>query len=720
MVKVGILGAGYIADWHVKALRQTPDVQVVAVCDANIGRAKSFAASYGIPDAVGDILELVRNGRCDAVHVLLPPDLHFSAAQCLLEAGTHVFLEKPACVSEVECRKLEELSARVSRTVGVNHNFLFATVYERLKADAALGMIGPINEVSIVWNKELGQLRGGPFGGWMFRQPGNIMLEIGPHSVAHLLDLVGEPEHLAVESNSEVTLPNGKPFFRRWQVRAKQGAASADLLFSFGAGFTEHRIHVRGLIGTATADFEAGTYVLRRHSPLPDDFDRHRMSRSEGKALIRQARGKLRRYVLSKFKLSKRGNDFGNSIAGAIRQFYGDLGGPVDRRLSIGFATKVIAACAQIAAQAPASPKKDSHGVAEFARIRVLQPGENSNSGEFGYGAKPTSVLVLGGTGFIGQALVRHLVAAGHGVRLLARDPRHLPKALHGVPLEVMSGDLAKIEELERAMSGITTVCHLARAHVKTWDEYVRLEIGGTRNVAEACLKAGVKRFLHTGTIDSYYTGADVTIGDSMPLDPKIERRNLYARAKAESERLLWDLQREKGLPLAILRPGIVIGSGGNPFHWGVGMWTANSVCRLWGRGDNPLPIVLVDDVARALVKAVDADGVIGETFNLVGAPLLTAQDYVAELEKAARIKIDVHSTPPFRFYRNDLFKWVIKVLVRHPERRFPSYRDWKSRTQRAVFDCAKAKLLLGWAPVVDRETIVRDGITLPVKEWLE
>ena len=228
-----------------------------------------------------------------------------------------------------------------------------------------------------------------------------------------------------------------------------------------------------------------------------------------------------------------------------------------------------------------------------------------------------------------------------------------------------------------------------------------------------------MKRLLYTGTIDSYYAGAQGTIADDTPLDVRIHRRNLYARAKAESEQLLWDLRKQKALPVAIFRPGIVIGKGGSPFHWGVGMWNSDGVCRIWGRGRNPLPIVLVADVARALVNAVDAEGVIGESFNLVGEPLLSAWDYIVELEKAAGMKLDARSVSPWRFCRNDLFKYLIKVLVRHRERRFPSLRDWKSRTQLAVFDCSKAKRVLGWLPVADREMVIREGIVEPVNQWL-
>ena len=325
----------------------------------------------------------------------------------------------------------------------------------------------------------------------------------------------------------------------------------------------------------------------------------------------------------------------------------------------------------------------------------------------------------LGGTGFIGQALVRQLVEAGYPVRLLARDRATCRGGLHGLPLEAIRGDLADLAGLTAAMDGVTTVCHLARAHVETWPEYVEKEIGGTRNVGEACLKAGVARLIYTGTIDSYYTGdASVVIRDDTPLDPKIHRRNLYARAKAESEKLLLEMQKEKGLPLAIFRPGVVIGPGGSPFHWGVGMWNADTVCQVWGKDEHPLPLVLASDVARALVRAIDAEGVIGGTFNLVGEPVLSAREYLDELQKAAGVRLDIRRRSAFSFYLADMFKYMVKVLVRHPERRLPSYRDWYTRAHRSRFDCSGAKKMLGWLPIEDKETLIREGIHIPAEEW--
>jgi nucleoside-diphosphate-sugar epimerase len=316
--------------------------------------------------------------------------------------------------------------------------------------------------------------------------------------------------------------------------------------------------------------------------------------------------------------------------------------------------------------------------------------------------------------------LARQLLAAGRPIRLLVRNPARLPKDLQSTAVEVIKGDLTRAVDLERAVANSRVVYHLARANVRTWEEFTEQDIEVTRRIARACIESRVERLIYTGTIDSYYAGAKAgTITETTPLDPHIAWRNLYARAKAASEELLMALHREQGFSVVILRPGIVLGRGGSPFHWGIGMWSWNAVCQIWGQGRNPLPIVLVEDVARALVAALEVAAIDGQSFNLVAETDLTAFDYLTALEEHAGVSFQKFPTPPWKFYAVDLAKWGVKQMVRHADRRRPSYRDWESRTQRARYDCTKARRLLNWNPVCDRDEIIRRGIQQPVLEFL-
>src|SRR5690606_14490935 len=106
-----------------------------------------------------------------------------------------------------------------------------------------------------------------------------------------------------------------------------------------------------------------------------------------------------------------------------------------------------------------------------------------------------------------------------------------------------------------------------------------------------------------------------------------------------------------------------------------------------------------VQDVADAIVRCLEVDGIEGEAFNLVDEPLLTANDYLDELERAAGLRIARHMKPIWQAYAADVLKWAVKTVVGHPQRERPSLRAWRSRTAAAQFDCGKARQKLGWSP---------------------
>ena len=406
---------------------------------------------------------------------------------------------------------------------------------------------------------------------------------------------------------------------------------------------------------------------------------------------------------MGKLKLGKRSNPYDNSIRASIATFYDGLrtSTPLDIRIDGVRGRDIIAYCETLI------------GSAKLDAVALPPPRRNPLT------AQPT-VLVLGGTGFIGRELIAQLLDAGYCVRAMVRGSGLALNAIASDRLEIVSGDIRSRADLERAMSGIEFVYHLARAQEKTWNDYVENEIEPTRLVGEVSLKANVKRLIYTGTIDSYYAGAKAgIITEETPLDPNIGRRNYYARAKAASERILMDMHQKQRLPLVTFRPGIVIGQHGNPFHWGVGRFSEN-ICEVWGDGRNPLPFVLVGDVAKALVRGIEVPDIEGRSYNLIDSPLATGRDYLVELQKRSGVALSINHRSIWKFYLSDLSKWVIKVAVRHPDRaRIPSYRDWESRTQKATFNCDRARSELNWRPASNQKTIFDSGIGGALDSWL-
>ncbi|URD61549.1 NAD-dependent epimerase/dehydratase family protein [Sphingomonas sp. KRR8] len=700
---MAIVGTGFIADFHARAIRNHPKAELVAVCDVNEQAAAAFAESHDAK-AYNDFEAMLTSEQPHVVHVLTPPDSHHELAKSALLAGVHVFVEKPMCVSTAETADLLAVATERGLRIGVNHNMLFTSAYRRLLSEVEAGALGKLDYVNITHLSELGVLRAGPFSNWIARKPENALLEIGPHLLSELIALIGEPDRLHVTADREIAMPNGVTGYRRWRIHGDFGRTAADLIIDFGPGFPQRTLSARGMLGTALVDFNANTCIIDRRTPASLDFDRRTRTLSLAKQLRTQARSTIADTLLTKAKLRRSGNPDQSSINAMVDAFYAGIIDPRrnDTLTSGEFGHKVIGMCEQIIARA------------DLVQPVSVTPSQQRTS------AKPT-VLVIGGTGFIGTALIAELTGRGYVVRAAARGDNPALRALAGDKLELVRGDFSRAGDIERMLEGIETVFHLATTDSKTWEQFVEREVEPARRLGEACLAHGIKRLIYTGTIDSLYAGSKAgRIVDETPLDPSIKRRNNYARAKAAAETVLLDLHRTRGLPVVVARPGIVIGSGGNPFHWGVGRWASEGVVELWGDGANKLPLVLVEDVAKGLAQAMVTPDIEGKAFNLVDAPLLSAREYIGALESFAGHKVDARPTSIWRYYLDDLMKWPVKIAVGHPDaQRRPSYGDWESRSQRAVFDNHSARSTLAWNPAGSAEQIIERGIGASLKSWL-
>lgn len=321
------------------------------------------------------------------------------------------------------------------------------------------------------------------------------------------------------------------------------------------------------------------------------------------------------------------------------------------------------------------------------------------------------TVLVLGGTGFIGRALVKRLLQDGIKLRALVRDasgPAQL-LARHGV--ELVQGDITDTASLEAALDGIQHVYHLARATGPAWGDYLRLDIEPTRRLAELCCVRGIGLY-YTSSIAIYDGGhANEVITETTPPSRASMRLNVYARAKVANEKLLTDMHRERGLKVVVFRPGIVIGSGGNPCHPGVGAWPGPDTCHPWGGGRHPLPIVLVDDCADAMARALHVPGIAGESFNLVGEAGLSGNGYLDAMERITGGRIKRMPLPAWRLFVQSVAKWGVRMLAGRPENPMPSYRYCDGLSCRASYVADSAKRRLGWAPTPDVNVVIERGI---------
>jgi nucleoside-diphosphate-sugar epimerase len=319
----------------------------------------------------------------------------------------------------------------------------------------------------------------------------------------------------------------------------------------------------------------------------------------------------------------------------------------------------------------------------------------------------PNKIAVIGGGGFIGGELVKLLLADGCRVRVVSRSARP-----SGVPnLECVRGDVADEASMRSALEGVEVVYHLAMGGGDTWADFQRDFVDATAAIARICRESGVRRLIYTSSSAALYLGGRGPVMEADGPDPQPEVRSLYSRGKVEAERLLMRLHREEGLPVTILRPCIVVGRGGIIAHGGAGYWASDTWCLGWGNGRNPLPFVLVQDVAAGLRAAKDAPGIEGMAFTLAGDVRPSAVEYIGEISRRTLRRFHFRPRNLRWIQAIEIGKWALKALARKPGNDWPSYRDFASRGMLAHIDCSAAKQILGWKPNADPEFFYSETI---------
>ncbi len=690
-IRVGLIGAGYIASWHADALAATEDAVVAAVCDLSQPAAEGLALPHGA-QVFGTVEAMIESGACDAVHILTPPHLHAALAQQCLKAGLHVLVEKPVAVSLEETRAIAAAAEAAGKRFHPGHNFLGLPSYVRMKEALRAGDYGRVSQAEISWALPLAPLRSGPFNLWLLREPKNLLLELGPHPFAFAVDLFGPLEVLYAEATKPVPLPGDDPRPQGFRIFARAGGVEITFSLSMVETVDDRSVTLRGSSGRARLDYAADTLVVDRENASDLIVNPLRRQIDLGWQHLREG---LRNAAVQTASLNQKG-PYAQSFRGMCAAVYGALarGKPQDSRFSAESAVQVMQAIDAAIAKLPPEA------------LEVKAPAVQSRK------PQPTA-MVIGGTGFIGRALTRKLVAEGHDVRVLSRG-RHGPFPDLPDQVETVGVSLHDLDALTEAMQGIDVVYNLARSLEKTWAEALVNDVGVATRIAMACEKAGVKRLVYTGTIASYDMsdpGVQITEETRFPED--MSDRNLYARSKAECERQLMKLHRERGLPVTIARPGIVVGHGGPLQHWGIGRWHGAGAVRIWGPGKNILPFVLIDDVAEGLMRMGEHPGAVGESFNLVGEPMLSARDYFDAIHETLGARIRVSSGNLNVFYASDAVKYGLKkYALRKRGLVRPSRADWQSRAHFSPFVNDKPKRVLGWQPEADRATFLEKAIT--------
>ena len=238
-------------------------------------------------------------------------------------------------------------------------------------------------------------------------------------------------------------------------------------------------------------------------------------------------------------------------------------------------------------------------------------------------------ILITGGTGFIGSRLALACLAQGDRVTVLGQKNTSAEAAnLASIEAQggaVAVGSVTDRERLAALLPGIDLVYHLAAAQHEAnvpdrhfWD----VNVTGTKNVIEASVAAGVKRFIHGSTIGVYGSAAAGYLDEGSPLQPD----NIYGLTKLEGEKLVRSYQDK--IPIVIIRISETYGPGDLRL---LKLFKAiqKRLFVMIGNGQNMHHPIYVDDLIGGLFLAARAERAVGQTFVLSGNEPISTRDMV-------------------------------------------------------------------------------------------
>src|SRR5919108_4727049 len=198
MLRIAIVGCGKIADAHAEQIQRLNGCRIVGVCDREPLMARQLYERFAVERYFSDLDALLRETRPDVVHVTTPPESHADIARACLEAGCHVYVEKPFTLNEPDACALIALADDRGLKLTVGHDDQFSHVARRMRALVQRGFLGgPAVHMESYYSYDLGDaayaraMLGDPHH-WVRRLPGRLLHNIISHGIARIAEFLSD------------------------------------------------------------------------------------------------------------------------------------------------------------------------------------------------------------------------------------------------------------------------------------------------------------------------------------------------------------------------------------------------------------------------------------------------------------------------------------------------------------------------------------------------
>ena len=259
-IRVGIIGAGVICDYHLSALAKVPQVQIVGILDIKPSQAKVVAARHGLSCFYEDPERFYEHAKPDVVHVLTPPPTHHSVALTALNRGIHVLCEKPMAMIVDECQEMMQAAQTNRVSLAVNHNFLYDPRVQLARSAVEKGRIGDVIHIEILLSFDVRRLKhfsadSSETRHWAFSLPGGLLEDLAPHALSFLAAFLGRDvmmTHLSLQRHNRISADLDD------ELRASFAAngVTANLIMSLSIRPDDFTVNIYGTTGTIKIDIQ--------------------------------------------------------------------------------------------------------------------------------------------------------------------------------------------------------------------------------------------------------------------------------------------------------------------------------------------------------------------------------------------------------------------------------------------------------------------------------
>ncbi|MBI1282555.1 MAG: gfo/Idh/MocA family oxidoreductase [Anaerolineaceae bacterium] len=223
-VRIGIIGVGQIGKHHLERYSKIPNAHIVAISDINEAEARRVAALYNIPDVYTDFRELLKREDIEAVDVCLHNNLHMPMTVAALQAGKHVYCEKPMAGAYVDAEKMLTTAREVNKKLAIQFFSLFSEETKAAKSLIDAGQLGKLYHARSTGHRRRGRPYVDGYGTPLFVQKthasGGALYDMGVYHIAQVLYLLGNPAPLTItgQTHQEIAMDDKRRKLSNYDV----------------------------------------------------------------------------------------------------------------------------------------------------------------------------------------------------------------------------------------------------------------------------------------------------------------------------------------------------------------------------------------------------------------------------------------------------------------------------------------------------------------------